>query len=611
MATRYTSPWKGATNKRKKQQSTQRYFGHVNRNFMLPHGLYYVPCIMFQWTQSSVIIQIRLTAALILVFYTATHFLNHALGLFSIDAMEVGRHYFLLFWRNTVLQFLFPLALFLHVSSVLLRLMFHRNWNFSTREKVKIFTGLSIPFFLLLHIASTRLEWWMHGFNDTYSYYLYFNFKGVGIFLLLAMTILIWTHAYLGLTDILRLKTWYERYRTTFAVVFTAIPVLGLSGVISAAMQVHRLAKDSQWLARVAEIHGNPQIAQSTQYFYYSVLIASLVGLLVLLYFTRTMVLRQVAKKLSITVTYTDGRQIRIAPDTTLLDASLMNHIEHAHVCGGNGRCSTCRVRVLSGAENLSLPEARETALLTKVQAEKDVRLACQTKVKGDVKIALLIPPHKATPAGAAQLLKPHTRSDGAEKQVVVFFSDLKGFTSFSEHKLPYDIVFVLNQYFRSMGKIIEEHGGFIDKFIGDGIMAVFGLTSDIHSAAQNALKASFKMQAKLQEINNFLIEEVTNPLQVRIGLHAGTAIVGEMGYGTAMQITAIGDVVNTASRMEHANKKTGTWLLFSENVATLAGASTDAIKFRARVQLRGKSDTLQVFGIPRDVNFTEPNLWP
>ncbi|HRP70839.1 MAG TPA: 2Fe-2S iron-sulfur cluster-binding protein, partial [Turneriella sp.] len=414
---------------------------------------------MLQWTQSSIFIRLRLAAALVLVLYTATHFLNHALGLFSLDALEEGRKYFLLFWRNSVLQFVFPTALLLHVSSVLLRLMFHQNWNFTTREKVKIFSGLLIPFFLLLHIASTRLEWWIYGYNDTYSYYLYYNFRGLGIYLLLAMTLLIWTHAYLGLTDILKLKKWYEKYRTTFGIAFVVTPLLGLSGLIAAAGEVRRLAVDNAWLAKTALAHGNPANAARTQYQLYAILIGCLVLLLICLYLIRVFVVLRLVRQATSSVTYADGRQVRVAPTTTLLDASLINHIEHAHVCGGNGRCSTCRVRVLEGAENLSLADARETALLKRVGAESDVRLACQAKVSGNVKIALLIPPHKATPAGAAALLKPHTKSDGMEKEVVVFFSDLKGFTSFSEHKLPYDVVFVLNQYFRSMGKIIEDNG--------------------------------------------------------------------------------------------------------------------------------------------------------
>ena len=250
-------------------------------------------------------------------------------------------------------------------------------------------------------------------------------------------------------------------------------------------------------------------------------------------------------------MSYAGGAEIRVTEGISLLEGSLINRIEHAHVCGGNGRCSTCRVRVLSGSDNLSAPTGIETAVLKKIGAEGDVRLACQARISGDVKIAPLIGTAQATPAGAAALLSRRAEADGSEREVVVFFSDLKGFTSFSENKLPYDVVFVLNQYFRSMGKIIEQEGGFIDKFIGDGIMAIFGLKSDIGTAAQSALRASQRMREQLAAINEMLSEEIATPLEIRIGLQAGNTIVGEMGYGRAAHTTAIGDTVNTASRLE------------------------------------------------------------
>src|SRR5688572_16980819 len=99
---------------------------------------------MMQWTQSPILIRIRFFASLVLMFFAATHFINHALGLVSLEAMEAGRKVFLGFWRNPVLQFLFPLALFLHAQTAIFRLMFRQTWRFSNRERFKILSGLSI-----------------------------------------------------------------------------------------------------------------------------------------------------------------------------------------------------------------------------------------------------------------------------------------------------------------------------------------------------------------------------------------------------------------------------------------------------------------------------------
>ncbi len=557
---------------------------------------------MLQWTQTPILIRIRLAASLVLMFFAATHFLNHALGLISLEAMESGRKFFLLFWRNPVIQFVFPLALFLHAQSAIWRLMFRQSWRFSTREKIKIFTGLAIPLFLLLHICGTRMQWWVYGYNDTYAFYLYHNFRGGAMYFLLFMSLLIWVHAYYGVTDILSLKPWFERYRTRFAVLYTTIPLLGLAGVTAAANQVFRLAENPEWLRKVILEHGGwPQRVVLTQGIFYLIGMALVALLIGSLFLTRIILLRKARRRATIRISYAGGPEIRVTSGITLLEGSLAHRIEHAHVCGGNGRCSTCRVRVLSGSENLSPAESAERGVLKKIAAENDVRLACQARVSGEVKIAPLIGASQATHAGAAALLTRRADANGAEKEVVVFFSDLKGFTSFSENKLPYDVVFVLNQYFRSMGKIIEQHNGFIDKFIGDGIMAIFGLNGDIETAAQSALHASLRMNEQLGLINEVLSEEIQNPLEIRIGLHAGPAIVGELGYGRAAHVTAIGDVVNTASRLEHANKKLGTWLLFSETVAAHAGLKDIPAEYHARVQLRGKTEPLAVYGIPKD----------
>lgn len=546
-----------------------------------------------QWTQKQVFVHIRLIAATVIFTYAATHFINHALGLISLDAMESGRKIFLGFWRSGVGQWIFPVALFFHTQSALWRLMFRETWRFSTREKVKILAGLSIPFLLFWHIAGTRLQWWVYGHNDTYSFMLLAHRSPWDILLLTAMTALVWVHAFLGITTTLDLKPWFQRIRTPFLVVYTAIPVLGIAGILSAMGQVDELAKDTAWREFVRAAHGgSPNAFAHSRLVFYLGGLAFLAFLLAALFIARAFVLRRHRRKATINVSYADGPVVRAAAGVSLLDVSLMHGIEHAHVCGGNGRCSTCRVRVLSGLENLSAMGATEATLLKRIGAESDMRLACQSRLQGDVRIAPLIGHAQAKNS----VLKKKTESEGAEREIVVLFSDLQGFTAFSEHRLPYDVVFVLNQYFRGMGKIIEDEAGHIDKFIGDGIMALFGLKEDIATAARHALAAAHRMQTQLATMNDFLANELKTPLKLRIGIHAGAAIVGDLGYGNAAHLTAIGDVVNTASRLEHANKKLGTWLLVSDKVVELTGDAREA-DVLLKLRLRGKSDVLAVHG--------------
>ncbi|MFP6697518.1 MAG: adenylate/guanylate cyclase domain-containing protein, partial [Alphaproteobacteria bacterium] len=129
-----------------------------------------------------------------------------------------------------------------------------------------------------------------------------------------------------------------------------------------------------------------------------------------------------------------------------------------------------------------------------------------------------------------------------------MLFADLRAFTKFSESKLPYDVVFALNQYFRGMGQAVEEAGGHLDKFICDGVMALFGVRGDLEQGCQQALEAAAGMSHALEHLNHQLLHDLDQPL--RIGIHAGPAIVGEMGYLAETTITAIGDNINTALRL-------------------------------------------------------------
>src|SRR5205814_7500895 len=134
--------------------------------------------------------------------------------------------------------------------------------------------------------------------------------------------------------------------------------------------------------------------------------------------------------------------------------------------------------------------------------------------------------------------------------------ADIRGFTALSEGRLPYDIVFVLNRYFAAMGRAVESAGGRVDKFIGDGVMALFGVSNTPEEGCRQALAAARLMSVRLVELNEALRAELNEPLRIGIGIHAGSVIVGEMGYGSATTITAIGDAVNTASRLESLCKE-------------------------------------------------------
>jgi adenylate cyclase len=281
-----------------------------------------------------------------------------------------------------------------------------------------------------------------------------------------------------------------------------------------------------------------------------------------------------------------------VPPGLSLLEASRAEGIPHASVCGGRGRCSTCRVQIAgSDARRLPAPSPEEARVLERLGSPPLVRLACQLRPPaGDYCVMPLLPPD-VQPADA---YRGTALAVGEERTMVVMFVDLRGFTALSEKRLPYDVVFLLNLYFRSVGQVVEQAGGRVDKFIGDGMMALFGLQSLPEVAARQALDAARRMGQALIELNTTLAAELATPLCIGMGLHIGPAIVGVLGHGPATGLTAIGDTVNTASRLEGLSKDFGAQLLASQAVFDAAGL-VSAPGEPHTVELRGRSQQLAV----------------
>jgi adenylate cyclase len=184
----------------------------------------------------------------------------------------------------------------------------------------------------------------------------------------------------------------------------------------------------------------------------------------------------------------------------------------------------------------------------------------------------------------------------GEEREVTVLFSDIAGFTAISEACDPATLVQGLNTYFSTMTDIIEAHGGFVDKYIGDAIVAVFGAPLDAPRHAEHAMRAAMQMRdALLAEPERFSLAGL--PLKTRIGLNTGSVLIGNIGSPRRFNYTAMGDAVNLASRLEGANKAYGTSILVSEDTMRAAG---DAVVAR-------RVDIVRVVGRAQPVRLYEP----
>ena len=552
--------------------------------------------------------RLRLTTGLILFTYVTTHLLNHALGLISLSTMAAGRTWFLAFWR-------FPLCTAALYSAVAIHFLLalwavyqrRRLLDMTAAEALQLLLGLSVIPLLTEHVIGTRLAHSVYGLADSYVYVLmsiWYQHPREAVEQSLAV-VAAWTHGCIGLYFWSRLKPWFPALRPYFFAAALLIPVLGLLGFSEAGMAVSQMAQDPVWLRHAYAAMNLPGPAA----------IASLEGIIDDVYWAFWILLglalaaRQARTVIErrhglVRVTYPGGHVVQAVPGPSVLEISQMSGLPHASVCGGRGRCSTCRVRVTHGSETLPPPASGEKAVLARVNAAPNVRLACQIRPMHDLSIVPLLP----STAGPRDAYAKAAHLQGREKEIAVLFGDLRNFTQISEKKLPYDVVFLLNRYFSAMGHAVEDAGGHVDKFVGDGVMALFGAGEDSEpgNACRQALQAARNMGLALEALNKTLIHDLDAPLKIGIGIHVGPAIVGQMGYGRSVSLTAIGDTVNTASRLEALTKQFGVELVMSDDVATRAGI--DMSLFPAQEsEIRGRLGTVRLRVVERARDLPEP----
>jgi len=535
----------------------------------------------------------RLWTGLILFAFLASHLFNHGLGLISLAAAEAGRSVFTAVWRSPPGTILLLGGFLGHVALVLHAVYVRRHLRMPPAEIVRLLLGLLMPFFLIPHIFGTRVLAEHFGFEGTYAYVV------AGMWVLhpssaviqSVLVVVAWVHGCMGIHFWLSLKPWYPRVRAYLGAFALLLPVLSLIGFAEIGVEIAQLVRQPGWLE--ATFAGISERDEAAVQGWATVATGVFVGSMVLTLAGRQARALWVRRRGVHYLTYPGGRRVPVLDGMTILDASRSAGIPHASLCGGRGRCSTCRSRISPNSPRLPTPTAEEARVLRRVGAPPNVRLACQLRPNVNLTVVPLLP-STATPADGF-LQQPYVQ--GREQDVAILFADLRGFTRFSEHRLPYDVVFVLNQYFAAMGDAVAGAGGYLDKFIGDGVMALFGLTSGPEHGCREALAAALEMSRALDRLNETLANDLREPLRIGIGIHVGHVIVGEMGHGRAKSLTAIGDAVNTASRLESLTKELGAQLIVSADTSERAGV--DLSKFpRHEIEVRGRTTPMTISAI-------------
>jgi adenylate cyclase len=522
-----------------------------------------------------------------------THFSNHALGLISVEAAEAGRWWFVALWRNPLGTLVLYGALLTHPILGFVALYRRRTLRMPLGEALQLVFGLSIPLLLAAHVVGTRVAHALYGRVDSYTWHTFvlWNVRPWLGAKQATLLLIAWTHACIGLHYWLRQRAWYRRVLPLAYAVALLLPVMALGGFAQMGREVAAWSQPMEVARRQAALKAAslpPSAAAalwSIEAAIYLTFAAALVGVL-LACRVRTML----ANRKQIRVTYGAGRVVTVPVGFTILEASRFGGIPHVSICGGRGRCSTCRVRIEPGGGTLPDPSEAEARVLRRVGAPPTVRLACQTRPTGDVAVTPLIAPT----ATQSEALEAAGAEAGREQEVAILFADLRGFTSIAERKLPFDVVYLLNRYFEAVGGAVRDAGGVANQFTGDGVMALFGVGAFPERACRDAIRGAAGMIGALEALSESLAGELPAPLRLGIGIHVGPAVVGHMGFAEAAYLTAVGDTVHVAARLEELTKTYTSELVISETVAVRAGIDVSGYP-REEITLRNRSTPLAI----------------
>src|SRR5467141_679788 len=413
------------------------------------------------------------------------------------------------------------------------------------------------------------------------------------MWLMFIVLIVSWVHVCIGLYFWLRIKAFFETAAPFLLAAAVLIPTLAMLGLYQGGQSVVHDSGTAKWRTENLSPRrvGTPaeQAVLNDIEYYFLIGYLGLIGFVLLAKGVRTLNERRGGM---ITLSYGNGRTVRVPKGLSVLEASLRYNVPHASVCGGRARCSTCRIRVIGDCSSLPEPSQREAFVLDRVGAGSDpaIRLACQLRPETDLSFFQIFLPQVT----AATLRTSNPARIGEERYLVSMFVDMRGSTKLAEKRLPFDTVFIVNRFLGAVSQAVIECGGQPNQFVGDGQLALFGLASSPQTACRQALKAAAMIAANVDELNLSLKHDLREPIRFGIGIHGGEVIIGDIGYRDHMVFTALGDAVNVASRLQDMTKNLACEAVLSEEVRVTAGVPADGLP-EQEVAIRGRAEPMIV----------------
>lgn len=537
--------------------------------------------------------QIRLASGLVLFAYLVSHFLNHALGNISTEALASGVYWHTLFWQFLPVSIVFYTACLVHASLGIWALYERRQFRWKAIEPLQLVLGLSVPALIITHIVGVRLGQTLFGHEKLYPqvFFAYWIVWPGKLWLMFAVLLISWIHGCIGLYFWLRMKAFYRTAAPYLLAVAVLVPTLAMLGLYQGGRAV--VDNDSvEWRAgNLAPGKVGTQAEQAILGDIETYFLIGYLGLLVLVVLAKGARAMHERRGGMISLSYGNGRTVRVPKGLSVLEASLRNNVPHASVCGGRARCSTCRIRIIGDCEELPEPSQREAFVLGRVgTSDPSIRLACQLRPTTDLSFFQLFLPHAVSADGHAS----NPTRIGQERYLVSMFVDMRGSTKLAEKRLPFDTVFIVNRFLGAVSQAVLESGGRPNQFVGDGMLALFGLASSRQDACRQALRAAAMIAVNVDELNKFLAHDLREPIRFGIGIHGGEVIVGDIGYRDHMVFTALGDAVNVAARLQDMTKSLSCEAVISDEVRATAGLSADALP-QHEVEIRGRNEPMIV----------------
>ena len=532
---------------------------------------------------------LRLSSGLVLFAYISMHLANHALGLFSLAAAETGLRVAVLVWHSWPGTALLYGAFTIHLLNALWAVYEMRTLRVPPAELLRIVLGFWLPIALIGHVAATRVAFDLFSQSSTYSLVIgdlwASGLPGWQMGLLAPG----WIHGCLGLYFVFNRRLLFIRLRYTLFALALLFPVLSAMGFLTMGRELVASAADSQVPVDYYNTMNALQRAAILQWRnhlidIYLVIVAATLGARAIRGFLER------NRRQLFSISY-PGRSVQVPRGWTVLEASRAFRVAHASMCGGKARCSTCRIRVLEGADVCPPPRAKEIATLRQIRASSDIRLACQLRPKGDISVIPLVgAEHAYVGSRVAQV------SDS--RDLVVLLCCFPNSSALSEKLMAQDALFMQSTYLREVCNVIQAVNGAVIGVEPQSVSALFGLHYGLRQAATLSLQAAGDIERAMKDINDRLSRAWPGRIDFAVTIHSGRATILETASTTSNVVIAIGEAVETANDLHDAAVKSasaGKPFTVSETVYAMAGITADKSDVAA-IHVPAMKASLRVF---------------